>query len=108
MLRPGVTRAVLMVNGHRCQYCGKPATTADHIVPSHLGGRSNAGNLTAACRSCNSSKGAKRLLPEHEMRLKTRAAVMAGLVATMTSVYQTASTRTLREARARTRATAKD
>lgn len=49
-----------------CQYCfrlisGKP--TIDHIVPLSRGGKHAKGNLVAACKSCNSSKGSK-LLPE--------------------------------------------
>jgi hypothetical protein len=58
-----------MAHGHRCQYCGGVATHADHIIPSVLGGRDEASNLTAACASCNCSKGARRLQPEHEREM---------------------------------------
>jgi 5-methylcytosine-specific restriction protein A len=44
----------------RCHYCGKavPARelTMDHVVPLVRGGRSNKGNLVAACKQCNTSK----------------------------------------------------
>ena len=104
MLKPGITRAVLMANGHRCQYCGKPATTADHIIPTALGGSDKAANLTASCKRCNCSKGARRLDPAHEQEIKTQAWIVAGLVEEMTHVYRAAVTRSLREARSRTRA----
>ncbi len=49
----------------RCHYCGhefKPAElTMDHIVPLTRGGRSVKGNLTPACKDCNSKK--KAMLP---------------------------------------------
>lgn len=45
-----------------CSYCGKPtATTSDHVVPYSKGGTTTLDNLTPACPSCNSSKGAKDL-----------------------------------------------
>jgi len=47
---------------HRCAYCGdkiKQATaTADHVMPKSKGGRTEKGNIAAACRPCNSAKGA--------------------------------------------------
>jgi len=45
---------------YRCTYCGSVYDlTCDHIVPLVRGGSNDADNLTTACRSCNSSKGAK-------------------------------------------------
>lgn len=44
-----------------CAYCGKPATTVDHVIPVSQGGRSRRGNILPACRSCNSSKGTRSL-----------------------------------------------
>lgn len=48
-----------------CAYCGeKPsdeAVTPDHVVPLAKGGFDSAANLLPACRSCNSSKGARSL-----------------------------------------------
>ena len=46
-----------------CTYCG--ATTklsADHLIASSRGGADSGDNLVWACRSCNSSKGARDLL----------------------------------------------
>lgn len=39
-----------------CSYCGGPGGTIDHIVPVAKGGTNHWTNLTAACKSCNSSK----------------------------------------------------
>ena len=47
--------------GVACTYCGGQAQTLDHIEPRCLGGADETMNLTPACRSCNSSKGSKRL-----------------------------------------------
>lgn len=47
--------------GHRCVYCGeKPLRlTMDHITPLARGGNHTASNIVPACKSCNSSKGAR-------------------------------------------------
>lgn len=48
-----------------CVYCGAtppPKLHADHLIPRFLGGLESADNLVWACRSCNSSKGARDLL----------------------------------------------
>jgi 5-methylcytosine-specific restriction endonuclease McrA len=46
-----------------CAYCAsRERLAADHVVPKHLGGPDVGDNLVWACRSCNSSKGAKDLL----------------------------------------------
>ena len=43
-----------------CRDCGTTEdTTIDHIVPVHLGGRTEIHNLTIRCRPCNSRKGAR-------------------------------------------------
>lgn len=39
-----------------CFYCGKIATTIDHVVPKAMGGSSRKDNLVPACKSCNSNK----------------------------------------------------
>lgn len=47
-----------------CAYCGTRdirKATIDHIKPIALGGDDDPENLTTACKSCNSSKGAKTL-----------------------------------------------
>lgn len=48
---------VLARDGHRCRYCGAPATIADHVKALALGGSDTEDNMVAACRPCNSAKG---------------------------------------------------
>jgi 5-methylcytosine-specific restriction endonuclease McrA len=51
-----------------CAYCGCPLTSSnfqvDHIIPIARGGTHSVQNIVVACRSCNSSKGAKFLFSE--------------------------------------------
>lgn len=54
---------VKLQNG-KCYYCHQKFTknikpSLDHIVPIKLGGGNTNDNVVAACKSCNSSKGAK-------------------------------------------------
>ena len=58
-------RALLKVwvrQGRRCTYCSKPANSVDHVVPLMRGGTNHEGNLTPACKSCNSAKGARTVM----------------------------------------------
>ena len=50
---------VLERDGHRCRYCGAPATHVDHLVPVVRGGTDDPENLAAACPTCNLEKGAR-------------------------------------------------
>lgn len=53
-----VTRSgVLRRDQHRCAYCGKTASTIDHIVPRSRGGAHTWENLVACCLGCNNAKG---------------------------------------------------
>ena len=61
-------RGVFARDGHRCQYCGAPAESIDHVVPRSRGGRHTWDNVVAACRPCNVRK-RDRLLEETSMRL---------------------------------------
>lgn len=45
-----------------CVFCGKPATTIEHILCIKRGGTNDINNLTTACASCNSSKNDRYLL----------------------------------------------
>lgn len=45
-----------------CAYCGGSSDTVDHIRPVIAGGDGEWENLTASCRSCNSSKNATPML----------------------------------------------
>jgi 5-methylcytosine-specific restriction endonuclease McrA len=51
-------KRVLVRDHYRCRYCGKPANTADHVVPPGAGGAElDEANLVAACQACNLRKG---------------------------------------------------
>lgn len=52
-------KRVLQRDGWTCQYCGGVADTADHLIPFTVSGDNSVENLVAACRSCNSRKGAR-------------------------------------------------
>ena len=49
---------VLMRDGHRCQFCGAPATDADHVLPVSQRGTDDPRNLRALCAGCNRSSAA--------------------------------------------------
>jgi 5-methylcytosine-specific restriction endonuclease McrA len=53
-------REILLAGHPPCDCCGKPATTADHILPVALGGSSRLSNLVPACARCNYSRQARR------------------------------------------------
>lgn len=53
---PVTRRGVLRRDAHRCGYCGKAATTIDHIVPRSRGGMDSWENLVACCLRCNNLK----------------------------------------------------
>lgn len=56
---------VLYRDGYRCQICrDAEATEADHIWPRVAGGPDALGNLQAACKPCNQSKGGRYSLAE--------------------------------------------
>lgn len=53
-----------------CAYCGIDTNLAlDHIVPISRGGDDTAANLVVSCKSCNSSKGGRRLLGLFEKQM---------------------------------------
>jgi 5-methylcytosine-specific restriction endonuclease McrA len=58
-------REVIRRDGSRCRLrlpgCTIRATTADHVIPRAHGGRTVLSNLIAACKHCNSVKGARAL-----------------------------------------------
>lgn len=56
-LFPGYRKAALKRDRHTCQWCGAPATTVDHIVPSSKGGSDLPVNLLASCGECNTRRG---------------------------------------------------
>ena len=56
-------------DGHRCGYCGGPATTIDHVRPRSRGGKNHWLNTVAACGGCNQRKG-DRTPAEAGLRLR--------------------------------------
>lgn len=54
---PVTRRGVLRRDAHRCAYCGRGASTVDHIVPRSRGGIDSWENLVACCLRCNNLKG---------------------------------------------------
>lgn len=54
---PVTRRGVLRRDAHRCAYCGKAATTIDHVMPRSRGGSDSWENLVACCLRCNNVKG---------------------------------------------------
>ena len=59
---------VLARDRHRCAYCGRHASTVDHVVPQSRGGESSWLNAVAACAPCNHRK-ANRTPAEAGLRL---------------------------------------
>src|SRR5688572_22369254 len=54
---PVTRRGVLRRDAHRCAYCGRGASTIDHILPRSRGGGDSWENLVACCLRCNNIKG---------------------------------------------------
>lgn len=54
-------RGVMIRDGYTCVYCGKRATTIDHVVPQSKGGLSTYENCVASCEPCNALKDDKSL-----------------------------------------------
>lgn len=54
-------RGVLRRDAHLCGYCGRSATTVDHIKPRSRGGEDTWENMVACCLSCNNAKGNRTL-----------------------------------------------
>lgn len=51
--------AALHRDGHRCTNCGRPAHTADHILPVAEGGTDTLDNLQSLCDPCHKAKTAR-------------------------------------------------
>ena len=75
-----VREAVAGFYGGHCRYCGDPATAVDHIIPRAQGGTDSVRNLMAACASCNTRKGDRRLAEAFEAELLAEADSIADLV----------------------------
>ncbi|MFH8370681.1 HNH endonuclease [Streptomyces sp. NPDC018031] len=53
---PWSRRGVLVRDRHRCAYCGRRATTVDHVVPRSRGGGDTWLNTVASCAEDNHRK----------------------------------------------------
>ncbi|RDG39694.1 HNH endonuclease [Streptomyces corynorhini] len=53
---PWSRRGVLIRDQHRCAYCGRRATTVDHVVPRSRGGGDSWLNTVASCAEDNHRK----------------------------------------------------
>jgi 5-methylcytosine-specific restriction endonuclease McrA len=71
-IHPRLRTVVLEESGWLCSYCGSEADSVDHVLPRSRGGTSKRTNLVAACRKCNSQKGAKTPEQWREALLKKR------------------------------------
>lgn len=67
---PLTRKGVLARDGHRCAYCGAPATSLDHVVPRSRGGPHSWDNVVAACARCNHTK-ADRSVADMGWRLRS-------------------------------------
>ena len=65
-------RLTLLADNPPCYLCGKPADTADHIIPVFKGGGNELENLRAACRKCNSTTGARDKAKSDALRIQQR------------------------------------
>lgn len=68
-------RAVLERDAWRCWICkadDPPADSADHVVARKHGGLTVMANLRAAHARCNSSKGARTVLPDARVAARWR------------------------------------
>jgi 5-methylcytosine-specific restriction endonuclease McrA len=50
-------QAVLIRDAYKCQYCGEPCKSVDHIIPWNWSHNDSLENLVAACVVCNSTAG---------------------------------------------------
>lgn len=56
------TKELIQIYNSKCFYCQSNSNIeADHIIPISRGGQHSVGNLIAACRKCNASKGARTI-----------------------------------------------
>jgi 5-methylcytosine-specific restriction endonuclease McrA len=68
---PWSRRGVLVRDRHRCAYCGRRATTVDHVMPRSHGGGDTWLNTVAACTDDNRRK-ADRTPEQAGMRLLSK------------------------------------
>ena len=63
-----------LIQNASCYYCEKKIqpnqVTMDHVVPVSRGGKSNKGNIVAACKACNTMK--KNKTARYRAKLKAK------------------------------------
>ena len=72
---PAKLRAVVLVPGALCHWCGATATECDHIIEHDRGGTDTLDNLVPACKRCNARRGAqyKANKQAHAMQVREQA-----------------------------------
>jgi 5-methylcytosine-specific restriction protein A len=50
-------RKVVLAIVHSCHWCGRIATTVDHVLPLARGGSNDLDNLVPSCKPCNYRRG---------------------------------------------------
>lgn len=68
---PWSRRGLLERDQYECAYCGRHASTVDHVLPQSRGGRNTWLNTLASCQRCNGAK-ADRTPEEAGMTLRFR------------------------------------
>lgn len=68
---PYSKEALLRRDRHQCAYCGRRATTMDHVIPRCQKGKTTWMNAVAACEACNFAK-AGRTPEQAGMKLRTK------------------------------------
>ena len=68
-------RKLILAGGPPCAWgCGRPATTADHLVPLARGGSNDIENLMPSCLPCNRSRGSRAAPSDWVRRPRRRGA----------------------------------
>ncbi len=71
---PDVWLGRCLMYGWKCAYCRKPldlgSVEIEHVIPIARGGTGWGSNLVPACRTCNTRKNTKRILPLKLRRFK--------------------------------------
>lgn len=85
---PWSRRALLQRDNHECAFCGKRASTVDHIQPRSRGGQDTWMNTVAACLRCNGVK-ADRTPEEARMPLRFQPRVVSSRETLVLAIAQT-------------------
>ncbi len=67
---PWSRAGLLRRDDHECAYCGRHATTVDHVMPRSRGGQDEWLNTVAACNRCNNVKADRTRRGTHDAPLR--------------------------------------